>query len=145
MGGWRGGTSVGGLGARWRRLGVAVVAFALLTLVVPAFADTPQTGLDPSVTLNVSPSTGVPDGQVVTVTGTGFPGNGRRHPAVWGHRDSPQCDPATSTPFVTTAAGTIPPTPFSTKRIVNTGATTFNCGAQTCFLLATAGPKSAQH
>jgi hypothetical protein len=146
MGGWRGGTLVGVLAPRWRRLGVAVLAFALLTLVLPAFADTPQTGTDPSVTLTVSPSTALSDGQVVTVTGTGFPGNSvgiiRQ---CGGTVTAPQCDPTTSTPFVTTAAGTIPPTAFATKRIVNTGATTFNCGVQTCFLLATAGPKSALH
>ena len=146
MGGRRGGTLVGGLAARWRRLGVAVLAFALLTLMLPAFADTPQTGTDPSVTLTVIPSTGLSDGQVVTVTGSGFPGNSvgiiRQ---CGGTVTAPQCDPTTSTPFVTTAAGTIPPTAFATKRIVNTGATTFNCGVQTCFLLATSGPRSAQH
>ena len=146
MGGWRGGTLVGGLAARWRRLGVAVLAFALLTLMLPAFADTPQTGTDPSVTLTVIPSTGLSDGQVVTVTGSGFPGNSvGTIRQCGGTVTAPQCDPTTSTPFVTTAAGTIPPTAFATKRIVNTGATTFNCGVQTCFLLATAGPKSAQH
>jgi hypothetical protein len=134
------------LGARWRRLGMAGIVLALLALMLPAFADTPQTGVDPSVTLTVSPSTGLADGQRVTVTGTGFPAAavgtmrqcGGAGPAV-------QCDLATMTPFVTTAAGAIPPTAFAVKRVVNTGATTFNCGVQACAIVATAGAKSSQH
>ena len=139
-------TVLSGLSPGWRRLGIAGLALVLLTLVLPAFADTPQTGADPSVTLNVSPSTGLADGQVVTVTGAGFaPGTVGTIRECAGTLTAPQCDLTTITPFVTTAEGTIPPTAVAVKRVVNTGATTFNCGVQACALVATAGAKSAQH
>jgi hypothetical protein len=146
MAGWDGRILASGLGAAWRRLGVGGLALILLTLVLPAFADTPQTGADPTVTLTVTPSTALADGQVVTVTGAGFPANtvGIIREC-GGTAAAPQCDPTTTTPFVTTAAGTIAPTSFTVKRIVNTGATTFNCGVQSCALVATAGAKSSQH
>ncbi len=122
------------------------LALALLALMLPAFADTPQTGTDPSVTLNVTPSAGLADGQTVTVTGAGFPaGTAGVIRQCGGTATAPQCDPTTATPFVTTATGTIPPTAVTVKRIVNTGATTFNCGVQACALVATAGAKSSQH
>lgn len=146
MGWWNGGTVGSGPRARRRRVGIGGLAFALFALMLPAFADAPQTGTDPTVTLTVSPSTGLADGQVVTVTGTGFPaGTVGTISECGGTAAAPQCDPTTITPFVTTAAGTIPPTAFATKRIVNTGTTTFNCGVQACALVATAGSKSAQH
>jgi hypothetical protein len=129
-----------------RRLGVAGIVLVLLALMLPAFADTPQTGLDPSVTLTVSPSTGLADGQSVTVTGSGFPGStvGTMRQC-GGAVTTPHCDLTTTTPFVTTAAGAIVPTAFAVKRIVNTGATTFNCGVQACAIVATAGAKTSQH
>ena len=131
---------------RRRRLGVAGIVLALLALMLPAFADAPQTGINASVTLTVSPSTGLADGQRVTVTGTGFPaGTVGTIRQCGGTAAAPQCDLTTTTPFVTTAAGAIPPTAFAVKRIVNTGATTFNCGVQACALVATAGTKSSQH
>lgn len=146
MAGTHGGTWVGGLRPRWRRLSVGGLALVLLALMLPAFADTPQTGTDPSVTLNVTPSTGLADGQTVTVTGAGFPaGTAGVIRQCGGTVTAPQCDPTTATPFVTTAAGAIPPTAVTVKRIVNTGATTFNCGVQACALVATAGGKSSQH
>lgn len=133
------------LGVRWRRLGVGGIVLVLLALMLPAFADTPQTGIDPSVTLTVSPSTGLADGQGVTVTGSGFPGNTVGIMRQCGGAVAAQCDLTTTTPFFTTAAGAIPPTAFAVKRIVNTGATTFNCGVQACAIVATAGAKSSQH
>lgn len=134
------------LGVRWRRLAVGGIVLVLMALMLPAFADTPQTGIDPSVTLTVSPSTGLADGQGVTVTGNGFPGGtvGIMRQC-GGAVAAPQCDLTTTTPFFTTPAGAIPPTPFAVKRIVNTGATTFNCGVQACAIVATAGAKSSQH
>ena len=146
MAGWDGGAVVRGLKARWRRLATGGLALVFLTLVLPAFADTPQTGTDPSVTLTVSPSTGLTDGQVVTVTGAGFPvSTAGTIRACGGSVPVPQCDLSTTTAFVTTAAGTIPPTAVAVKRTINTGATTFNCGVQACALVATAGAKSSQH
>ena len=135
----------GGIGVAWRRLGIGVLALALLTIVLPAFAHTPETGIDASVTLTASPSTDLADGQLVTVTGTGFaPSTTGTIRQCGGTVTAPECDP-TTTAFVTTAAGVIPPTAVAVKRIVNTGATTSNCAVQACALVATAGAKSSLH
>ena len=122
------------------------LAAVMLVAVLPAFADAPETGSDPVVTLTVTPSDFLSDGQAVTVTGTGFtpntPGTIRQ---CAGPVTAPQCDPTVTASFVTTATGDVPPTSVTVERIINTGATTFNCGVQTCALVATAGDRTSQH
>jgi hypothetical protein len=147
MAGGDGRSSAGRLGPGQRRgLAVVVVAVALLGWVVPALANGPETGSDPSVTLTVTPSDFVGVGETVTVTGTGFPANAPGTIRQCGGTiAAPQCDQAVAATFMTTATGTIPPTPVVAKRIIDTGTTTFNCGVQACALLATAGGRSSQH
>lgn len=132
--GWRGSLAL---------LGLAV---AVVAAVVPAMADVPETGTDPNVTLTVTPADGLSDGQVVTVTGAGFPPNtSGTIRQCGGSVTAPQCDLTVSVPFVTTATGQIPPTSVTVERIIDTGTTTFNCGVQACALVATAGAASSQH
>ena len=125
---------------------MAGLAVAVLVFVLPAFADTPEFGSDPSVTLTVTPDDFVGNGQTVLVTGAGFPAN---TPGVirqcGGPPAAPQCDADIAATFVTTATGDIPPTPVTAERIVDTGTTTFNCGVQQCFLVASAGGRTSQH
>lgn len=132
--------------SRRRGLVLAGLAVAVLLTVLPAFADTPETGTDPAVTLTVTPSDGLSDGQVVTVTGTGFPaGTAGTIRECGGTAAAPQCDLTVTAAFVTTANGTIPPTSVTVERIIDTGTTTFNCGVQSCMLLASAGGRASQH
>ena len=58
-----------------RGITAAGLAVAVLVFVLPAFADTPESGSDPSVTLAVAPNDFVGSGQTVSVTGAGFPAN----------------------------------------------------------------------
>ena len=125
---------------------VVGVAMAVLIAVVPAFGDTPESGPDPSVTLTVTPDDQLANGQTVTVTGTGFPPNSAGViRQCGGSAAAPQCEPGIAAAFLTTSAGDIPPTSVTVERIVDTGTTTFNCGVQQCFLVATAGGRTAQH
>jgi hypothetical protein len=125
---------------------VAVLLVGVVLAVLPASAETPETGVDPSATLTVSPSDALSDGQTVTVTGSGFPPNTAGIiRECGGSVAAPQCDLALIVPFVTTATGDIPPTSVTVKRIVDTGTTTFNCGVQVCALVATAGERTSQH
>ncbi len=132
---------------RRRGLVVAGLVVALLAVVIPAFGDTPESGPDPNVTLTVTPDDflGAPE-QNVTVTGTGFPPN---TPGVirqcGGTAGAPQCDPDPVGSFVAGASGQLPPTAVTVVRTIDTGTTTFNCGVQMCFLVATAGTASSQH
>ena len=129
---------------RW--MVVIGIAVAVVAAITPAQADTPETGIDPTVTLTVTPSDGLSDGQTVTVTGTGFPPNTQGTINECGGTIlMPQCDDLINVPFNTTANGDIPPTTVTLKRIVNTGSTTFNCGAQSCAVVARAGGKMSQH
>ena len=130
---------------RQRRV-LAVVVLAVIGGALPAFANGPETGADPTVTLTVIPSDFLFDGQTVTVFGTGFPPNTQGTiRECGGTAAAPDCDQTVNVPFTTTAAGTIPTTSVTVKRIINTGSTTYNCGAQSCWLVATAGEKSSQH
>ena len=63
--------------SRASRVGMVLSGLLVTALVavLPALADTPETGNSPGVTLTVTPSDGLIDGQVVSVTGTGFPPN----------------------------------------------------------------------
>ena len=130
------------------RQGLFVVGLAA-TLVVaglPAAADTPETGLDPNVTLSVNPDDGLSDGQTVTVTGTGFAPNAAgliRQCA--GSVALPECDTVVSGIFFTDGSGVIPPSPMTVKRVITTFTTTYNCGISACALVATAGGKSSRH
>lgn len=131
---WRGSVALGGL------------AVALCLAVLPALADTPESGLDPNVTLTVTPSDFLTDGQVVTVTGAGFtPNTAGTTRECGGTVAAPQCDLTVMASFVTTASGEIPPTSVTVERIIDTGTTTFNCGVQACALVATAGERTSQH
>jgi len=133
-------------GRRGSALFVAGLAMAVLIAVVPAFADTPESGPDPNVTLTVTPHERLGNGQTVTVTGTGFPPNAAGViRQCGGSAAAPQCDLDVAATFVTTANGNIGPTSVTVERIVDTGTTTFNCGVQSCFLVATAGGRTAQH
>ena len=125
---------------------LAGLAMTMLLAVLPAFADTPETGTDQSATLTVTPSDGLSDGQVVTVTGTEFPPNTAGVIRECGGTvAAPQCDLTVTATFVTTPAGDIPPTNVTVERIIDTGFTTFNCGAQSCALVASAGGRTSQH
>ena len=133
---------------RQRRLtlAVAVLLVGVVLAIIPALAETPETGADPSVSLTVSPSDALSDGQTVTVTGSGFPPNTAGIiRECGGSGAAPQCDVALIVPFVTTATGNVPPTSVTVKRIVDAGTTTFNCGVQACALVATAGERTSQH
>lgn len=131
----------------WRgSLALAGLVVAVLVGVLPAFGDTPETGSDPNVTLTVTPSDFLSDGQVVTVTGTGFaPNTAGTIRQCGGTIAAPQCDLTVTASFVTTASGEIPPTSVTVERIIDTGTTTFNCGVQACALVATAGDRTSQH
>lgn len=129
-----------------RTLAVAVLLVGVVLAILPASAETPETGVDPSVTLTVSPSDALSDGQTVTVTGSGFPPNTAGIIRECGGTvAAPQCDLSLVVPFVTTPTGDIPPTSVTVKRIVEAGTTTFNCGVQACALVATAGERTSQH
>ena len=82
----------------------------------------------------------------MSVTGAGFPANTlgviRQ---CGGPAAAPQCDADVAATFVTTVAGDIPPTPVTAERLVDTGTTTFNCGVQQCFLVASSGGRTSQH
>jgi hypothetical protein len=129
-----------------RGLFLAGLAMAVLVVGLPASAHTPETGADPTVTLNVTPSDNVSNGESVTVTGFGFPiftdGAIRQ---CGGPAAAPQCDPLIVGQFRTASTQHLPPTLVVARRYINTGTTTFNCGAQQCFFVATAGGKSSQH
>lgn len=129
-----------------RRAVLAGLVLSLLVVVLPAFGDTPETGSDPNVTLTVTPDDLLAPGQTVMVTGTGFPpstaGTIRQCGLVAG---TPQCDLDVAATFTTGPSGEIPATAVTVTRIIDTGSTTFNCGVQTCVLLATAGDRSSQH
>jgi len=130
------------------RQGLFVVglAAALFVAGLPAGADSPETGLDPNVTLSVNPDDGLSDGQTVTVTGTGFAPNAAgliRECA--GSVALPECDTVVSGIFFTDASGVIPPSPMTVKRVITTFTTTYNCGISACALVATAGGKSSRH
>lgn len=130
----------------WGSIVLAGWTAALLVAVLPASGDTPETGSDPNVTLTVTPSDALSDGQVVTVTGAGFPANtAGTIRQCGGSATPPTCDLTVNVAFVTTAAGDIPPTSVSVERIIDTGTTTFNCGVQACALVATAGGRTSQH
>jgi hypothetical protein len=147
MSGTHGRFSMNRLG-RGCRSGLVLGGLAALVLlaVVPAFGDTPETGADPSVTLTVTPSDGLSDGQTVVVTGTQFPPNSVGVIRECGGSAAvPECDLSVTVPFTTTATGDIPPTSVTVTRIIHTGTTTFNCGAQSCALVATAGGRTSQH
>ena len=127
------------------RQGLFVVglAAALLVAGLPAGADTPETGLDPNVTLTVNPDDGLSDGQTVMVTGTGFAPNAAgliRECA--GSVAVPECDTVVSGIFFTDASGVIPPSPMTVKRVITTFTTTYNCGISACALVAAAGGKA---
>ena len=113
---------------------------------LPAGADTPETGLDPNVTLTVNPDDGLSDGQTVMVTGTGFAPNAAgliRECA--GSVALPECDTVVSGIFFTDASGVIPPSPMTVNRVITTFTTTYNCGISACALVAAAGGKSSRH
>jgi hypothetical protein len=130
------------------RRGLFLVGLALAVFVVglPASAHTPETGADPSVTLTVTPSDNVHNGESVAITGFGFPvltdGVIRQ---CGGPAAAPQCDPLIAGQFRTGATQHLPRTLVVARRYINTGTTTFNCGVQQCFFVATAGTKTSQH
>lgn len=119
---------------------------ALLGAVLPAWADGPESGADPSITLTVTPSQGLADGQRVTVTGAGFPADEAgiiRQCAV--STAGPECDTIVSGIFITNEGGRITPTQMTVQRIIYTLTTTYNCSTQACALVADAGGKSSRH
>ena len=131
---------------RRRGLALAGLTVAVLVAVIPASADTPESGGDPGVTLTVSPDDFVGNGQTVSVTGTGFPAStGGVIRQCGGSSAAPQCDLAIAATFLTTDTGDIPATSVTVKRIIDTGTTGFNCGVQACALVATAGGRTSQH
>ncbi len=144
----RGGFSISRFGPGVRRgLFVAGLAAALLVGGLPAGADGPESGLDPSVTLTVNPDDNLTDGQSVMVSGAGFPAN---VPGLirecGGSVAAPACDTVVSGIFLTGGDGTFPPTPMTVNRVITTFAsTTFNCGVQACAIVADAGGKSSRH
>jgi hypothetical protein len=130
------------------RRGLFLVGLALAVFVVglPASAHTPETGLQAGVTLTVTPSDNVQNGESVTVTGFGFPvftdGVIRQ---CGGTVAAPQCDPLVVGQFRTGSTHHLPPTLVVARRYIDTGSTTFNCGAQACAFVATAGNATSQH
>jgi hypothetical protein len=129
-----------------RGLLVTVVAGAVLASGLPASANGPESGADPSVTMTVSPSDNLLDGQSVYATGSGWPTFADGIIRQCGITAAgPQCDQAVAGQFKTGAAPVLPKTLVQVKRYVNTGTTTFNCGVQACALVATAGGKTSQH
>ena len=138
---------VGRLGAGSRRgLFVAGLAVAVLVAVLPAWAHTPETGLDPNVTLTVTPADGLSDGQTVTATGTGFaPNSSGLIRQCGGSVAAPECDTTIAATFITTATGAMPPTPVTVRRIITTWTTSFNCSTQACALVATAAGSTRHH
>lgn len=130
------------------RRGMVAAALAVVVMVagLPAGADSPETGADPTVTLTVNPDDGLVDGQTVTVTGTGFPGNTAgliRQCA--GSVAVPECDTLVSGFFLTDPAGNVPPAPMTVQRVITGFASTYDCGVTACFLVADAGGKSSRH
>ncbi|MEA2686268.1 MAG: Neocarzinostatin family [Actinomycetota bacterium] len=136
------------LGAGPRRaLVLAGLAVATLVATLPAGADAPETGDDPSVSISVSPSDGLSDNVTVTVTGSGFPaGVAGLLRLCAGTASAPACDTTRSGIFFTDPTGHIPPSPLSVTRIITTiGGGTFNCGVSPCGVIATAGGKTSRH
>jgi hypothetical protein len=128
------------------RRGLFLVGLAATVVVagLPAAADTPETGGDAGVTLTVTPSDNVSDGQTVIVTGTGFPPNASglvRQCA----GAVPDCDTFVASIFLTSPDGSIPPVYLNAQRVITTWTTTYNCSTQACSVVATAGGKSGRH
>ena len=143
----RGMFSISRKGSRARGALVLVgLTGAVLVAGLPANAHTPEHGLDPTVTLTVYPDDALTDGQNVFVTGTGFPANQAgliRECA--GSVAAPECDTIVQGIFFTSPTGEIPPSPMTVNRVVNTFATSYNCGVQSCALVADAAGKSSRH
>ncbi len=140
--------SISRVGPAMRRgLFAAGMAAAVMVAGLPAGAHTPESGLDPSVTLTVSPDDALTDGQNVWVSGTGFPANtAGLIRECGGSVAAPECDTVLSGFFITTATGDFPPTPMTVNRVITTFAsTTYNCSVQACALVADAGGKSSRH
>lgn len=143
----RGRFSISRVGPGVRRgLFASGLAAAVLVAGLPAGAHTPEHGLDPSVTLTVSPDDALTDGQNVWVTGTGFPANAAGLIRECGGSVAvPECDTVVQGFFSTNSAGEIPPSPMTVNRVINTFTTSYNCGVQACALVADAGGKSSRH
>jgi|GEM_PF-5125966 len=129
-----------------RALLVAALASGVVVAALPAGAEGPETGLDPTVSLTVNPDHGLSDGQTVTVTGAGFPANTSgliRQCA--GSVSLPECDTVVSGFFLTGPNGEISITPMTVQRVITTFNTTYNCAITACALVADAGGRSSRH
>jgi hypothetical protein len=119
---------------------------AVLVAGLPARADTPETGADPSVTLTVTPDDGVSDGTTVTVTGTGFPANASgmvRQCA--GSVAAPECDTYVAANFIAGSNGAFAPILIQAQRTIHTFTVTHDCSAEACAMVAEAGGRSTRH
>ncbi len=132
-------------GVRWG-LFVAGLVVAVVGAGLPAGADTPETGTDPTVVLTVSPDDGLTDGQTVHLVGTGFPAttSGRIRQCA-GSVAVPECDTVLGGIFTTDGAGNITQAVMTVQRVITTYTTTYNCGVTTCYLVADGGGKSSRH
>jgi hypothetical protein len=143
----RGGFSISEMGVGLRRgLFAGGLAVAVLLAGLPAGADAPEHGLDPTVSLTVTPDDALGDGQSVMVTGTGFPPHASGLIRECGGSVAvPDCDLTLSGGFLTDGNGNIPPSPMSVDRVISNFTSSYNCGVQACFLVADAGGKSSRH
>ena len=110
---------------------------ALVTLLVPQGAQA-----EPTTTITVTPSTGLVDGQTVTVSGTGFGGFTRIlqcGPALGSEPDLnaavTHCDLGQFVNPNLDAQGNVPPTPFIVTETLPTSAGTVDCTTSQCVIL----------
>ena len=134
-----------GSGAR-QLLFVAGLAVAVLVAGLPAGADTPESGVDPHVTVTITPDDALSDGQTVFVSGTGFaPSASGKIRQCAGSVIAPECDTTLAGFFLTDADGAFSSAPMTVQRVITTFSTTYNCGVQACALVADTGTQISRH
>lgn len=131
---------------------IGIVATILVALVAtsPALAHDPEGGGSPGTFVTVTPSDGLPDSQVVTVSGTGFKPN-------WTDGFLQQCAAipelslyycTESATFSTNASGAFGPVNFTITKVFDPPSPEeppVNCTVRSCSVAAATNEKNASH